>query len=65
MSKPALKPAQVKRFRRAARVELVHRELSITALADKLSLPRSTVSKAINSGRFPRVRAAIAKALAL
>lgn len=38
---------------------------SIQDLADRIDRPRSTVSQAINQGRFPRVRKQIEEALAL
>ena len=69
MSKPVHKAAQqekqARRFRRAALVALVHRDLSVTALSKALGLPRSTVSRAIHTGRFPHVRRAIADKLAI
>lgn len=42
---------------------LWRRGSSITALARSIKRPRSTVSQAINHGRFPRVRQEIQKAL--
>jgi DNA-binding Xre family transcriptional regulator len=65
MSATALTPTQVKRFKRSAHVALLDRDQSITELARKLRIPRSTVSKAINQGRFPNVRTEISKALSL
>lgn len=48
-----------------ARQRLVELNLNITELAAKVKHPRSTVSKAIHSGRFPNVRMKVAKKLNL
>jgi DNA-binding Xre family transcriptional regulator len=50
-------------FRRRVKVWLAHRNETVTALAARIGRRRDTVSSAIHSGRFPRVRAQIAKAI--
>jgi len=45
------------------RVKMAAADLSVKALAAKVGHPRETVSKAINHGRFPRVRAKIVEVL--
>jgi hypothetical protein len=47
-------------FRRRVKISLVNRNMSVTALAKAIARRRDTVSTAINSGRFPRVRSKIA-----
>lgn len=42
---------------------LGRQEMTVRALAKKIGRPESTVSKAINHGRFPLVRAQIMEAL--
>jgi plasmid maintenance system antidote protein VapI len=53
------------KFSILARTRLVEMGLSIKALAHKLDHPRSTVSTAIHSDRFPNVRRKIARKLNL
>lgn len=65
MSKHQPTIPQVKRFRRTARIVLLDRGLSLTAFSEDIGFPRSTVSKAINQGVFPKVRARIAEALGI
>ncbi len=50
-------------FAKAAKHRLLDLNLSVNALARLLGRPRSTVSTAINSRRFPRVREAVAQKL--
>lgn len=45
------------------RVKLAAADLSLNALAKRVGHPRATVSKAINHGRFPFVRAKILEVL--
>ena len=45
------------------RVKMAAADLSVKALAAKVGHPRETVSKAINHGRCPRVRAKIVEVL--
>ena len=52
------------KFRLRVKTQLLHRGLSVTALARRLGCLRSTVSVAINQSRFPKVRAKIEKELA-
>lgn len=52
-------------FRALAKGELARRKQSVTALARRVRRNRSTVSQAIHTGRFPRVRALIAQELGL
>lgn len=47
------------------KTELVRRDLGIAALAREINRPRTTVSQAINHGRFPRVVRQVRKALAI
>lgn len=42
--------AQIRR-----RKKMIERGLNFTALAEQVGHPRSTVSKAVNHGRYPRV----------
>ena len=51
------------KFRRRVKVWLAHRDLTVTELAQLVGKRRDTVSTAINTGRFPKVRAKIAEAL--
>jgi hypothetical protein len=53
------------KFSLQARTRLLELGLSIKALALKLDHPRSTVSTAIHSDRFPNVRRKIARKLNL
>lgn len=50
-------------FASQVRHRLIDTEQTVTELAAQLKRPRETVSKAIHSKRFPRVRAAVAQAL--
>lgn len=52
-------------FSIAARQQLIALGWSVTDLAGKISHPRETVSKAIHSGKFPRVRRKVARKLNL
>lgn len=52
-------------FTKRARLRLVELDLNITELAAQVAHPRSTVSKAIHTERFPNVRWKIAKKLKL
>lgn len=47
------------KFRRRVKLWLVHENLTVTGLAQKIGRRRDTVSRAINQDRFPRVRRAI------
>lgn len=51
----------------AAKTRLIHRGMSVTALAEKIRKNRATVSLVINqhSRKFPKVEAAIRKELGL
>ena len=50
--------AQIRR-----RKKMIERGVSFTALAKIVGHPRSTVSKAVNHGRYPRVLVKIEEAL--
>lgn len=50
-------------FKLAAKTRLLVLGLSVTELARKLDLPRSTVSQAIHRNKFPLVKKAVAKQL--
>lgn len=65
MSKQPTIDPQAKRFRQSARIALVRRDLTIGTLAELIGFPRSSVSKAINQGVFPKIRARIAEELGL
>lgn len=53
------------KFSILARTRLIEMGLTISGLAAKLDHPRSTVSTAIHSARFPNVRRKIARRLNL
>jgi hypothetical protein len=65
--KPTQFPKGGKSFSDRTRKRLIDMELSITDLANRLipKRPRSTVSTAIHTTRFPKVRRQIAEALKL
>lgn len=50
-------------FRKRVKVWLIHRNMTVTQLAQQLGRRRDTVSSAIHSDRFPRVRRAIEEAI--
>lgn len=52
-------------FARRAKKALIDRGLSVTGLASRIGRRRDTVSTAIHSARFPKVRAQIEKHLSL
>ncbi|BET67178.1 hypothetical protein ASA1KI_20960 [Opitutales bacterium ASA1] len=55
----------VSEFRGRVKGELGRRDLSVSQLAEQIRRDRSTVSQAINQGRFPRVQVLIRQALGL
>lgn len=52
------------KFRIRVKTHLLHRGLTVTDLAQRIGVRRTTVSVAINQDRFPRVREKIAKEIA-
>lgn len=56
---------KVRKFRMAAKTALLRREMTVTDLADRLRIQRSSVSRAINNGVYPRIRARVAEELNL
>lgn len=52
-------------FRRRVRVALAAQDISINKLARAINRPRTSVSKAINQDRFPRIQTQIARKLGL
>jgi transposase-like protein len=52
------------KFRLRVKTHLLRSGLTVTQLALKLGIRRTTVSVAINQDRFPRVQARIAKEIA-
>lgn len=52
-----------KKYRRVVKRRLLDLEMGVGELATKVKHDISVVSKAINHGRFPRVRAKILEAL--
>jgi IS30 family transposase len=50
-------------FRQRIKVWLIRSNLTVTALAGRIGRRRDTVSKAINSGRFPKIRQRIREEL--
>lgn len=53
------------KFSITARQRLIEMGLTITTLASKLNHPRTTVSTAIHSDKFPNVRRKVARRLNL
>ena len=51
------------KFTKRVRIALIQRGLTVSALAKQIGRRRDTVSTAIHSTRFPRVRAQIEEAL--
>jgi len=54
-------PLAQEKFRRRVKTWLISKNRTVTGLADAIGRRRDTVSKAINGGRFPRVRKQIQK----
>jgi len=53
------------RFAIRVRIALVRRGITVSDLARRIGRPRSSVSMAIHTPRFPRIRRAIRQALRL
>jgi hypothetical protein len=63
---PHLKPVTPQdnhNFSKQSRIRLIELGWSVTDLAVKIKRPRETVSRAINTGRFPHVRKQVANRL--
>jgi transposase len=56
-----MRPTSQELFRRRVKIWLVHQNMTVTELAQKIGRRRDTVSTAIHSKRFPKVRTQIAK----
>lgn len=52
-----------KTFSKRVRMKLIEQDMTVTALATEMNRPRSTVSRAIHTTKFPKIKELIESTL--